>query len=327
MWLYWLAPGMNRATATARLKDRTFWISVALITVSLVACYFTIRPAKDIGTHLGIQGATNFDYLVLGVGKLCHYYLPINPNSDSSFKNATLTITAYVDVIVTLLLWLAALSVLPGRRSRYFMVTASLLWTCAAIATVRVPLVTHASFLIISYIIALMINRPADELGSWLPSYAAQPILVVILSMQVLICLQFCVKDWSSPFSAGKPVAEWLQKAGLVGHPLVVQPEIPAAAVMAYTGISSVYFPACQCSRPFVLFSQGWESERPVTLQELQSLKTTGGLSPVLLSGWRLTEDQQQRLGLHQVFQSPDGWAFSNEKVFVYAASDISGKT
>jgi hypothetical protein len=52
VWLYWLAPGMNRDAAIAKLKDWSFWASGALIAVALVASYLTVRPAKDIATHL-----------------------------------------------------------------------------------------------------------------------------------------------------------------------------------------------------------------------------------------------------------------------------------
>jgi hypothetical protein len=137
---------------------------------------------------------------------------------------------------------------------------------------------SHSSFVPVSYMIALMISQPEDTSGSWLPSYAAQPVLLAILSMRVLICAQICLKEWSSPFSAGKAVADWLESAGLAGHPLVVQPELPAPTVLAYTGAASAYFPACQCSRPYVLYSRGWNSQRGVTLPELRALKASTGL-------------------------------------------------
>ncbi len=276
--------------------------------------------------RLGFSGGSLFDFLVLGVGRVWHYFLPITLNADSSIRNGALTLAAYRDVLVTLFLWSVALSVLPGKRSRYFMITASVLWTGAAVATVRVPLETHSTFVIFSYIIALMVNRQEDRTGSWLPSYATGPILLVLLSMQVSICAAFCVKEWASPFSAGKAVAEWLESAGLTGHPLVVQSELPAPTVLAYTGIPTAYFPSCRCSRPYVLYNRGWDSERSVSREELQSLESSTGRSAVVLSEWQITQDDLAQLGLHLVYESPKGWGFSNEDVFVYAASDPQGE-
>jgi hypothetical protein len=323
VWFYWLAPEVNNGTAFAKLKESKFWTSVALMGIAVIACYFSVRPARDIATHLEVPGANFFQYFVLGVGRIWHYYLPLTADTGSSVQNSTLALPAFIDVLITLLFWLVAISVLPGRRSRYFMMMASVLWTVAAVATVHVPLATHSSFVPVSYIIALMVNRPEDQSGSWMPSYAAQPILLVILSIQVLICAQFCIKEWSSPFSAGKPVADWLKSAGLAGNPLVVQPELPAPTVLAYTGLATAYFPACQCSRPFVLYSRGWDSQRQVTLPELQALRTSTGLSPVVLSSWPLTESVQRQLELRFVYQSPKGWGFNNEDVTVYAYDDI----
>lgn len=325
VWLYLLSPEMSLSSMKSKLRERKFWASVALIVIALTACYFTVRPAKDMSMRLGFSGGSLFEYLVLGVGRVWHYFLPITLNADSSIQNGALALPAYRDALVTLCLWLVALSVLPGKRSRYFMITASVLWTGAAVATVRVPLETHSTFVIFSYVIALLVNRPEDQTGSWLPSYAAGPVLLVLLSMQVSICAVFCAKEWTSPFSAGKAVAEWLESERLTGHPLVVQSELPAPTVLAYTGIPTAYFPSCRCSRPFVLYSRGWDSERSVSREELQSLKSSTGKSPVVLSEWQITQDDQEQLGLHLAYESPKGWGFSNEDVFVYTAGDPKG--
>jgi hypothetical protein len=326
IWLYLLMPEMNLASAKAKFKERGFWTALVVEAIALIVCYITVRPAKDMSMRLGLNGGSLLDYVVLGVGRIWHYYLPISVNADSSIRNSALTPVAYVDVLVTLLLWIVALSVLPGRRSRYFMITASVFWITATVATVRVPLVTHACFVIVSYIIAILVNRPEDRTGAWLPPYAADPVLLVLLAIQVSICIQYCVNEWSKPFSAGKAVAEWIEREGLTGHPLVVQPELPAPAVLAYTGIQTVYFPACQCNRPFVLYSKGWDSERSVTREELQSLETSSGKFPVVVSEWPITEDEQSQLGLHLAYTSPKGWAFNSEDVFVYTASNSQGR-
>jgi len=320
VWLYWLEPEMTSSGAVAKLQDRKFWFYCVLLGLALVVCYFTVRPASDVETTENLAGASLFDYFVLGVGRIWHYFVPVTPDASSAIQNGALAFPAYRDLLLTISLFTLAIAVLPSRRSRGFMFTASILWSTAVLFTVRRPLETHATLLITSYIIALLIRRREDRPGAWLPDYAAQPVLVTILSMQVLICVQFYLKELSGPFSAGKSVALWMEASGLAQHPLVSQPELAAPTVMAYTGAASVYFPGCQCTRPYVLYSQGWQSERAVTLAELRALKASSGLAPVLLSGWALSASDQKQMGLRFAFKSPKGWAFDNENVFVYVA-------
>jgi len=320
LWLYWFEPEMTRSSAVTKLRDRKFWGCCALLFVSLLACYFTVRPASDIQTTEDLPGATLFEYFVLGVGRIWHYFVPVSVDASSAIKNGGLTVVAYIDLLITLVLFAAALMVLPSRRSRYFMATASLLFESAALFTVRRPLETHSTLLIVSYLVALLARRSEDGLGSWIPEYAAQPVLITILSTQVLICSQFALKEETGPFSAGKPVAEWIERQGLADHPIVSQPEIAAPAVMAYTGAPTVYFPGCQCNRPYVLYRRGWDSTRSITTSELKALKAATGLAPVVLSSWTLSDSDQKAMGLRFGFKSPTGWAFDNENVSVYVA-------
>jgi len=323
IWLYLIEPEMTFSAAISKLKVRRGWLSLGFLSGALVLCYLTVLPAADIETTENLPGATFFDYCVLCVGRLWHYFLPIAIDTSSTIQKGALAFTAYRDVAVTILLFVLALSVLPSRRSRYFFITGSLLWSTAAVLTVRRPLLTHATLLTVIYIIALFIRRQEDGVGSSLPSYAAQPLLITVLSMQVFGCSQFYLKEITGPFSSGKAVAEWIESAGLVQHPLISQPELAAPAVMAYTGAASVYFPGCQCSRPYILYSRGWQSERSVTPEEFNALRNSTGLAPVLLSGWLLNEMELKKMGLRLAFSAPQGWAWDNETVNIYVADAL----
>jgi hypothetical protein len=327
IWLYLLEPEMNFSGAICKFKDRGFWLSCGLIFAALVLCYLTVRPAPDIETTEDLPGATLFEYSVLCVGRIWHYFLPVAIDASSTIQKGSLALDAFRDVAITALLFALALSVLPSRRSRYFMITGSLLWSTAAMLTVRRPLLTHATLLAVIYIIALFLRREEDGLGSILPSYAAQPVLVTILSMQVFACVQFCLKEITGPFSSGEAVARWIKSAGLAQHPLISQPELAAPAVMAYTGAATVYFPGCECSRPYILYSRGWQSERSVTPEEFNALKNSTGLDPVLLSGWLLNDAESNKIGVHLAFSSPQGWAWDNETVNVYVARALPSST
>lgn len=326
LWLYWLWPDLTFRTLVARFRETGFRLSLVLMFAALIACYFTLRPARDVVTHYAIPGATVFDYAVLAVGRISHYFLPISTDASSSISDGKLTLHAYADVLITFLLWLVLLSILKGRRSRYFFITATILWMAFVVFTVRVPNATHASFLMVVFIVAIFISAEEIEAPSWMPQYAAQPMLIVFLAMQILICAQYCSQEWSSPFSSGKAVARWLEQHQLSTHPLVIQPEISGPAILAYAHIPSAYFPACRCSRTFLRYNQGWDSHRSVTREELQSLENSTGKSPVVLSEWPINQEDQKQLGLNLAYVSPESWAFQNEDVFVYLASESRGE-
>ena len=325
-WLYVLSPAMDLASVKSKLRERRFWTSVALIAIALIVCYFTVRPAADITARRSFSGGSLLGYFVLCVGRVCHYFLPVSPDANGSIQNGSLALPAYVDFLATSFLFLIALSALPSKRGRYFVITASVLWATAATATVGAPTENHTTFIFVSFAIGLLANRPEDRTGSWLPSYVAEPLLLALLSIQVAVCAEFCIKEWTSPFSSGKPVAEWLEAAGLAGHPLVAQSQLSAPAVLAYTGMPTAYFTACRCSFPFVLYSRAWQNERQVSREELEFLKSSTGKSPVVLSGWQISQNDQRQLGLHLVYESPKGWGFRAEDVFVYLANDVQAK-
>jgi hypothetical protein len=99
VWLYWLEPGINWQTALAKLREAKFWFSTAFLLGALVACYLTVRPAEDIATHLDVPGGNTYAYLVLAVGRMWHYYLPLSASTSKSVQNSALALPAYTDVL------------------------------------------------------------------------------------------------------------------------------------------------------------------------------------------------------------------------------------
>ena len=78
VWLYWLAPTPSWRAAAGRLTESRFWISCALLSAALIACYFTLRPAADAYVQeYQYPGVTGLGYLTLGIGKLWHQFLPV----------------------------------------------------------------------------------------------------------------------------------------------------------------------------------------------------------------------------------------------------------
>ena len=267
-----------------------------------------MRPAPDVYVpQYQIDAATKIDYLVLEIGRVWRFFVPFNLGQIYSSNHVIVahwTCQTLTDACLTLILWLLALSVLPGRASRWFMISVSVLWTLAVLATVHIPLRSHCIFLNFNFMIALMFDSREGRGRSWMPAYAAQPVLMVLLSMQVSTCFYYCAAECINPFSTAHSTALWIEDNGLANRPLVVQPEVAAPAVLAYANIGSAYFPNCRCRGSFLVYRAGWEDRRLVTLEELQALQRQFGSPPLVISQWEIAKESLPRLGLQALYVS-----------------------
>jgi hypothetical protein len=322
IWLYCLAPNLPASLIDKRRRDRQFWISVTILAISTIVCYFSIRPAADIYLpQYRVPATSPLEYLVLGIGKVWRYFLPFDLQEVSRSRGdlaGHFSRQSVIDACVTFGLWMLALAVLPGRRSRWFMITGSVLWMAAVAVTVHIPLQTHSTFLSVSYVIALMINAGDSHERSWIPLSASQPVLLMLLSIQVSLCIFYCVLEWQKPFSGSQSTAMWLKSSGLDLRTLVIEPQIAAPAILGHTGVESAYFPGCQCRGSVLVYRKGWDSHRQISLDELQALNRDSGSIPVVISNWQLTDENVQQLRLRLRYASPHGFAWDHENLFVY---------
>ena len=327
VWCYWLS-SLSAAGALALCRERRFWISVCLLGCALGICFLTVRPAPDVSTpNYELVNANSVDYLVLGIGKVWSYFIPFNLDLlSASSQNLAVPLTraAIVNACLTFSLWLLALAVLPGSKGRWFMVTASLLWTVEVWATVHIPLLSHSSILVVIYAISLTLTSDGSSRQSWLPSDYAQPLMLVLLSLQVSTCVFFCYQEWVSPFSGGEATSKFLERTRLLNRRLVIQPQMAGPAILGYTGVNSAYYPSCRCDGSFAVYRKGQEIFRQVTLEEIQALRRSSGMAPVVISGVKIDEGDVTSLGLHLVYTAPKSWAVYTEDVFVYEASSTS---
>jgi hypothetical protein len=321
-WLAWFAPSESSKSAIEKLKEQKFWLSVGILGMALLACFFTIRPAPDISVpEYVIAHTTKIDYLLLGIGKMWGYFLPFRwemLSSANQYVGASQARAEVLNALITICLLLLALSVLPGRRSRWFMISVSLLWMAAVWPSVHVPLQSHSTFIIMSYIIALMIGATDDHDGPWLADHFSWPLLLLLLCMQVSLCVTYSVQEWGRPFSGAKSAATWLQSSGLDQRPLIFQSGMPGPAILGYTGVASAYYASCRCRGSFLMFNSGWGDRRQTSAEELRAVHRQFNSAPILVSQWQIDNVTLERLGLRFLYASPKGWAWDNENVFIY---------
>jgi hypothetical protein len=218
-------------------------------------------------------------------------------------------------------LWLLVVASLATRRGRWFFASTSLVWMAAMLATVHTPSPHHVSTLFVILLVALMLNSQTQGERPWLPFRYAQPVLVLLLAMQMVMSLECSVLEWDQPFSSAEATAAWLEHAGLAQRPLVVEPDYAASVVLARTGVMSAYFPSCHCQGQFVVFRKGRDETRLVSVEEIQAIKRSSGAVPVVLSHWQLSGDNLQQMGLRLLFTSPHGVFWPYEDLYVYGDS------
>src|SRR5215469_9666538 len=78
VWMYWITPDRSWKAAVQRFTEWRFWFSSLIIGLSLIICYFTVRPASDIyNPHFERSGVSYPEYLILGIGRIWQYLFPI----------------------------------------------------------------------------------------------------------------------------------------------------------------------------------------------------------------------------------------------------------
>jgi hypothetical protein len=325
VFLYWFAPTQPWATGRKALHDSRFFASAGVLFLALVACYFTIRPAKDIYLpqyHAASQGIISA--IAVTLSHIWYFFTAfgLDRSGGSGGNPADAWTASHIqDALLAIGAWVLGIAVLPSRRARWFFISISIAWLAAVTATVRVAQQTHCTFLIIGFAIALILG--AYEGGkSWLPSYAVHPLLLVFLGVQIPLTVFFVIKEFREPFSGAKATADWLKSAGLVHRAIVIEPAISAPAVVGYLGIRSVFLPNCNCQGSFLEYRGNWATSVQVTRDQLSELRHVTGFAPVVLSNWEISAADTNNLGLKLEFESPKGWDWNYETFYVYEARE-----
>lgn len=316
VFLYWFAPGKTWASGWNAVRDRRFLTAAGVLAMALMVCYFTIRPAKDIYLpQYRSMPSGAVALIALTLGHIWHFFTAFG--LDSAGGSTPFSAQNVEDALLALGSWGLAIAVLPSSRARWFFVSVCVMWLAAVTATVRVAQQTHTTFLIVAFAIALMMGA-AEGGKAWVPAYAANPLLLVFLGVQLPLTVFFVLKEFREPFSGARATAEWLRSAGVANRPLVIEPAISAPAMVGYLGLPSVYLPNCNCKGSFLTYRGDWAENVQVTGGELSALEHETGSAPMVLSNWEISSADVNKLGLKLEYTSPKGWDWNYETFYVY---------
>ena len=71
------------------------------------------------------------------------------------------------------------------------------------------------------------------------------------------------------------------------------------------------------------MFRKGRDSNRQVTMEEVDAIKRESGMTPVVLSHWPLSADNLRQMGFRLLYQSPHGFFWSYEDLYVYGDNSL----
>ncbi len=332
VWFYWFAPDLSWRTGVKRIKEPQFLGSVALIGLALAVCYFTLRPAPDTyESDYYRAGISLPGYLAIGVGQLWTDFASPVASLLRNFRLGGFLLPAmrplWPATALTVVLWLLVIGSLRGRRSRWFLFTASLAWMAAVLFTVHIPAMHHVTLLFVAFVVALMADAETAEHKTLWPPLLAKSVLYSLLATQVSYGLFCAGKDLVKPYSSEEATTKWLIQNGLIRHPLVVEPDFAASGILAISGVRQAYFPSCRSMGQFVIWRRGRDPYRIVTAEELEDLRRQYGSGPVVLSRWAIPPDRLKALGLRLIYTSPHG-TFWPEDMLVYGddSSPVEGE-
>ena len=312
------------------LRSSEFWVALAVLSASVLAAYFTLRPPADIYTpQYGKEHLSFLHYFWLTEGRAWQIFLPI-PAVYIPAGLVELLVPKHspsmVAVLLSVLFFVAITATLRTRQARLFFLVATLLELVALAATVRVPPVRHFGLIFASFLIALFMDaylNPEEPRGGWLPRKVASVLLLAVLGIQTLAAVSASASDLIHPFSEAEATGHWLHQAGFDRNTVVVEPANVAAGIVGYAERPSIYYPACQCFGSFTVWKSNWDMERVVTYEELQKLRSASQLPVIVVSNSPFDRATLEHLQLHEIHEFANKPIYANENFFVYEQQPI----
>jgi len=314
-WTYVMEPDAKGLRIRALLQSRRFWVSMAMIFLSLVVCYLAVKPQPDV---LPKPGLSPFRYVIVGMGReIWRFFVPFSwvlpPMGEKLWVSIALISLGLVGVFA-----------LPTRRARFFMMSVTISWAVVEWITAHSPSFLHASFVYVTYVISLLLVDGREWRDFRLTNPLREQLLSILLCFQVLIGVVWFVVDLTHLTSAGRYTAAWITRSGMADRPLVVEPDLLGPAILANSGIASAYYPACRCEGSFVVFRESRDGLQQVSRAEIETLRSRYYRYPLLIVSRLLPDPDRKRLGLKLLYTSPHGWMSPAEDALVYSTGPDS---
>jgi hypothetical protein len=324
-WFVGSGYGSSERRWFERLTSRTTLLAAAILAVSLLACYLTVRPAADI-LPLNVNQPSALGHFFFVEGRVWRIFfripiahLPLHLIDRLDPKSAPSALASVLSAL-TLLLTLAALRT---RAARIFFAAAFVASLAVLAAVTLTPEIRHYGFLWVAFIAAVLIDAsqadaaPAAAVHS-ASARVARVALTLILVQQCLLSFSVSAKEWKHPISGSLQTARWIRAQGLDANPMLMEPYDGPNALLGYLNKPRAWFPACHCFGSFARRAVGIDLARPATPVDLAAARAGSALPVVLVANFPLDPTTQQTLGVEFLFASSPAALKPNDNFFVY---------
>ncbi len=144
------------------------------------------------------------------------------------------------------------------------------------------------------------------------------PMVTIVLAFYVLYGLKWIVDDYRNPYSAAKPVAEYIMCNRLQNSAIVGDPDFSAQGVSAFLG-KKIYYLASDSYGRYVIWNnrRHWPLEKGELISDVSSFAKSQKNDFLLLVGYELTPDQSRRLNAKLLLAYPRT-VKSEEEMWLY---------
>ena len=303
-----------------RLHHRDLRSAALTLSIALLACYLTVRPAPDISPQVVPQVPLGAAFLDVG-SSAWQMFLPYLPSAVRLLIGPLYS--AAPACVLSLAFFSAAVFVLRSRQARLFFLASALTELPAMALSIRTPDVYHFGIIFAAWFIALCMDGSAAAADGaqhrashfTMPRAAASSLLLSALAMQTLSAAAMSALEWHRPYSAAKEAAAWLKQNRLDRNPLVLEPS-ETLAIVGYLQRPSAYDPSCRCFASYALRDTRREMERVATRDDLQAARGDSSLPVVLVSNTPIDPARLSLLGLVEIHATSQR-AFQQEENFV----------
>ena len=288
-----------------RLIERTDLIVGTLVVgASALVAVLAIRPPADTGLMLSMtHRATGPLAIFLRCGKsLTSAYMPVPVVAHQFWdSNIFYPLSHRMDMVFDLLGWalLAGFAVYLRRPlARYFFLVGSgiLLLQLKIAGSVGVR---HLGWLFICLVLALLMEYAYGTMRETERPGWQRRMLSAVLVCQVYSGLFAVAVSLRYPFSSSQEVAGFLRSHKLDAVPLVFEPDYVGTSVLAYLQRPVAYNLEQHSLASFVLFNRDeYLNQHIPSRAELDEVSAGRG-APVLITGTRLTPEQEDGLRVH----------------------------
>jgi len=308
-----LVDGASRSRQSGcRKSGAAYGAGIALAAVGILASVLQMTPPGNMGMPWIEPPSLHRLWSVV-----CSFPAGIAPFADCWFGKVEGLVSPWIAVpltvaavLLTLAFIVVASAYLLHRRAVWIVAASALSMLCGLFFFFGWRGPRHAGFLLIGLLLALWLaplfpeRRPLPGRGAqWMAALQRQMprVLGALLAFQCLVAGLAVTVEICTVFSAARDTARMIRASGHSGLPLVVDPDITAAGIVAHLGAPTAYYPNVHRWGSFVVWREHMNDRSAVSADDAGIFHQVSRLGinsdVVVVLGHSVDTDVQARVG------------------------------